>query len=207
MQANALVELLLNLVGNAGFYVLVLLIGLSIWATAIIIERLLYFRAVVPPIADGIDAVRQRLLETMPEAADVPELGRLGNLYQAIATGNLSLPAVDARLQDAAGRLKRDLMRGANILGTLGANAPFIGLLGTVFGIIQAFRDLAETTGKGADAVMGGIAEALVATGMGLLVAIPCVLFYNYFARRAQQIAEQVVEVGNWMAAEQHRDL
>lgn len=78
-------------------------------------------------------------------------------------------------------RLK--LERGLAFLGTLGNNAPFIGLFGTVLGIIRAFRDLATNTIEGSSAVMAGIAEALVATAVGLLVALPAVAIYNVFQR------------------------
>ena len=71
-------------------------------------------------------------------------------------------------------------------LGTLGNNAPFIGLFGTVLGIIRAFHDLAANTAQGAQAVMAGIAEALVATAVGLLVALPAVAAYNAFARHVE---------------------
>ena len=71
-------------------------------------------------------------------------------------------------------------------LGTLGNNAPFVGLFGTVLGIIRAFHDLAGNTMQGTQAVMSGIAEALVATGVGLLVALPAVATYNTFVRRVE---------------------
>ncbi|HEY4059710.1 MAG TPA: MotA/TolQ/ExbB proton channel family protein, partial [Kofleriaceae bacterium] len=71
-------------------------------------------------------------------------------------------------------------------LGTLGNNAPFIGLFGTVLGIIRAFSDLAAGGGQGTTAVMAGIAESLVATGVGLLVALPAVASYNAFIRRIE---------------------
>ena len=71
-------------------------------------------------------------------------------------------------------------------LGTLGNNAPFVGLFGTVLGIIRAFHDLAGNSAQGTQAVMSGIAEALVATGVGLLVALPAVATYNFFIRRVE---------------------
>ena len=67
------------------------------------------------------------------------------------------------------------------VLGTLGSNAPFIGLFGTVLGIIKAFNDLALAGTSGPTVVMRGVSEALVATAVGLLIAIPCVATYNYF--------------------------
>lgn len=89
-------------------------------------------------------------------------------------------------------RLKME--RGLAYLGTLGNNAPFIGLFGTVLGIIRAFRDLSANTIEGSAAVMAGIAEALVATAVGLLVALPAVAIFNAFQRaiRAQVVASDV---------------
>ena len=69
-------------------------------------------------------------------------------------------------------------------MGSTGSNAPFIGLFGTVLGIIKAFADLANATDEAASSVMAGISEALVATAIGLLVAIPAVVLYNYFKQR-----------------------
>ena len=78
---------------------------------------------------------------------------------------------------------RQNLDRGLVVLGTLGNNAPFIGLFGTVIGIIQAFADLAANPAGGPSVVMAGISEALVATAVGLLVAIPAVIAYNAFGR------------------------
>jgi biopolymer transport protein ExbB len=78
------------------------------------------------------------------------------------------------------------------ILGTLGNNAPFIGLFGTVLGIIKAFHDLAITANPNPSVVMAGVSEALVATAVGLLVAIPAVMAYNYFQRRVKEFSTQM---------------
>jgi biopolymer transport protein ExbB len=77
------------------------------------------------------------------------------------------------------------------VLGTIGNNAPFIGLLGTVMGIIKAFHDLAMTTVQGPQTVMAGISEALVATAVGLFVAIPAVVFYNWLQGRSQLLLDE----------------
>ena len=79
------------------------------------------------------------------------------------------------------------LERTVPFLATTGSTAPFIGLFGTVLGIIKAFRDLSLETRAGASAVMAGISEALVATAIGLLVAIPAVVAYNYLQRQVKQ--------------------
>jgi biopolymer transport protein ExbB len=94
----------------------------------------------------------------------------------------------DDSLSIAVSEEKLDLDRRIAILGTLGSNAPFIGLFGTVLGIIHAFHSLAQNTKGGPGAVMSGISEALVATALGLFVAIPAVAAYNYFVRYIKKI-------------------
>jgi biopolymer transport protein ExbB/biopolymer transport protein TolQ len=97
---------------------------------------------------------------------------------------------------------RRELERGMTLLGTLGNNAPFIGLFGTVIGVIVAFADLAEGTSKVAmDKVMGGIAEALVATGVGLFVAIPAVVAYNIFQKKIADIEDNVSSTSKRLCA------
>ncbi|MFH1129981.1 MAG: MotA/TolQ/ExbB proton channel family protein, partial [Pseudomonadota bacterium] len=99
------------------------------------------------------------------------------------------------------------LERRLTFLGTLGNNAPFIGLLGTVLGIIRAFHELSLGDKKGASAVMAGISEALVATAIGLFVAIPAVIAFNYFQRQVDRtlstteaLAQSILawQVSNW---------
>ncbi len=87
------------------------------------------------------------------------------------------------------------------VLSTLGNNAPFIGLLGTVLGIMKAFRDLAGAADAGPQVVMKGISEALVATAMGLGVAIPCVMLFNYFSSVIKRKLSNSEEVTNIIVA------
>ncbi len=84
------------------------------------------------------------------------------------------------------------LKRGLSILATVGATAPFVGLLGTVFGIINAFVGMATSGGAGIGAISAGIAEALIATGFGLIVAIPAVWFYNYFTTKLDNLTAEM---------------
>ncbi len=84
--------------------------------------------------------------------------------------------------------LKLTLEKRLGILATFGNNAPFIGLFGTVLGVIKAFYDLAVSSDFGIKVVMQGISEALVATAMGLFVAIPSVIAYNYFVRKIKTL-------------------
>ena len=78
------------------------------------------------------------------------------------------------------------------ILGTIASTAPFVGLFGTVVGIIRAFQDIAANAGGGPEVVSAGIAEALITTAFGLLVAIPAVIAYNYFVHRNQRMADEI---------------
>ena len=110
--------------------------------------------------------------------------------YQQEAGGNLSredlVDTVRRAIQRASALTANDLKKGVAALATIGATAPFVGLLGTVLGIITAFQGIAATGSGGLGAVSAGIAEALVETALGLLVAIPAVWFYNYLTGRIE---------------------
>ena len=105
----------------------------------------------------------------------------------------------------AYARAKSGDVAGAKLfLGTLGNNAPFIGLLGTVLGIVTAFRELGNTqagASSGMGNVMGGIAEALVATAIGILVALPAVIAYNVFQKKAVDVEDNAGALGNIVLA------
>ena len=85
-----------------------------------------------------------------------------------------------------------ELERYLNFMATLGSNAPYIGLLGTVLGIMKAFHDLSVSSEAGQQTVMAGISAALVATAAGLFVAIPAVLAYNYFSKQSKSILQNL---------------
>jgi biopolymer transport protein ExbB/TolQ len=110
--------------------------------------------------------------------------------FQQEAGGNLSredlVDTVRRAIQRASALTANDLKKGIAALATIGATAPFVGLLGTVVGIITAFQGIAATGSGGLGAVSAGIAEALVETALGLLVAIPAVWFYNYLTGRIE---------------------
>lgn len=92
--------------------------------------------------------------------------------------------------------LSADLKKNLGILATIGATAPFVGLLGTVIGIVNSFQGIAQSGGGGLEAVSAGIAEALIATAIGLLAAIPAVWLYNYFTARLEQIFSGLAYTG-----------
>jgi biopolymer transport protein ExbB/biopolymer transport protein TolQ len=110
--------------------------------------------------------------------------------FQQEAASNLSredlVDTVRRAIQRAAALTANDLKKGVAALATIGATAPFVGLLGTVVGIITAFQGIAATGSGGIGAVSAGIAEALVETALGLVVAIPAVWFYNYLSGRIE---------------------
>ena len=110
--------------------------------------------------------------------------------FQQESGGSLSredlLDTVRRAIQRATALTANDLKKGVSSLATIGATAPFVGLLGTVVGIITAFQGIAATGSGGLGAVSAGISEALVETALGLVVAIPAVWFYNYLTGRIE---------------------
>ncbi len=167
-------------------WVLYLLLLLSIISVAITIERLLHFYGQRLDLSALVGELERRLTAGDLDGAralvggerHVAVIVRRG--LDALGRGAAAVEEVTA----SATQIERlSMERGLAFLGTLGNNAPFIGLFGTVLGIIRAFRDLATNTIEGSSAVMAGIAEALVATAVGLLVALPAVAVFNAFQR------------------------
>jgi biopolymer transport protein ExbB len=156
--------------GGAG-WVLWLLIALSVISLAISLERLWYFRT-----------------HRVQKATLLADMQALLRERASIDREGLAPPRADvaAAAEGAKAREKLRLERNLAFLATLGSNAPFVGLFGTVLGIIKAFHDLAGSQAGGPSVVMAGISEALVATAVGLMVAIPAVAAYNYFNRRVR---------------------
>jgi len=103
-----------------------------------------------------------------------------------------SCELVTSTLEHSKVEVLIDLKRGLGMLATIGSTAPFIGLFGTVVGIINAFRGIAATGSGGMAAVSGGIAEALVATALGIFVAIPAVVAFNHFLGRLERFQVEV---------------
>ena len=177
-------------------WVLWLLVVLSVWSVYVMLERALFFRSV-----SGSDtAARRGLLDALTErdyerARELVANSRgtggrmVAEMLRHVGSGET---AIEAAMNSVRPGEKIRLEHHLSYLGTLGANAPFIGLFGTVLGIIKAFKDLAEVGlqpgGDSSTAVMAGISEALVATAVGLLVAIPAVVAYNYFQRRVKRM-------------------
>jgi biopolymer transport protein ExbB len=181
-------------------WVLWLLLCLSVLSVTIMVERAFFLRA-----RGNADAL----------AHELAGLLKTGDLHAARATiaGQTAPAALVARaglenytrgpeatgeaMAAAKARIRVDMEKNLGVLGTLGNNAPFIGLFGTVLGIIKAFADLSKNQGGGANAVMAGISEALVATAVGLMVAIPAVIAFNYFQSKVRKTLARVDAVAH----------
>ncbi|MSP91641.1 MAG: MotA/TolQ/ExbB proton channel family protein [Myxococcales bacterium] len=175
-------------------WVLYLLIILSVLSVAVIIERAVFLWRNRVPVA----ALQPRLLAALDQgtqAALAVLAGHQGMAARVVHAGVSEMhrgPAAVGEIMAAVIATERKRYdRFLNFLGTLGANAPFIGLLGTVIGIMGAFADLkvqVDTVGSSRSAmIMGSISEALVATAVGLFVAIPAVVAYNQFRTRVKR--------------------
>jgi biopolymer transport protein ExbB len=190
---------LLSLTNLGAEWVLWLLVGLSIVSVGIMIERALFFSA--RRLRD-VDGVAGRLLAGDLAGARGAVEGKPGmeaEVVRAVVAHAAKGP--DAVSEVVSGTLERariDYERRLAFLGTLGNNAPFIGLFGTVLGIIQAFFSLAQNPGAGgAGTVMAGISEALIATAVGLFVALPAVVAYNLFQRGLRRAAQRANALGH----------
>ena len=168
-------------------WVMWLLVGLSVISLAIILERIYFFSVT----RDDIDKLRTDLLAKLRggqlgEAQKVVQKSRSFEAMLAAAALDSADDGVEAATERVSGEqqvARLHMERNLAFLGTVGANAPFIGLLGTVIGIIRAFHSLEESQGKITGHLMDDIGEALVATAIGILVAIPAVAAFNYFQR------------------------
>ena len=171
-------------------WVLWLLVFLSVASVAVILERLIYFFS-HGARADG--ELLEDLREGRFDAARARVEGKGGLLAATVQAGiaheGKGPEAVEAVMASASAHAKGGYDRFMVFLGTLGSNAPFVGLFGTVLGIIRAFADLAGSSEGGANVVMAGISEALVATAVGIGVAIPAVVAFNYFSRWLKHLA------------------
>jgi len=194
---------LLALTNLGAEWVLWLLVGLSIGSVGVMIERAAFFLA--RRLRDA-DDVHRRLLggDLAGAAAALGEREGLEAEVVRAAAANAARGPQAVREVIAAtierGRLEYE--RRLAFLGTLGNNAPFVGLFGTVLGIIRAFFDLARNpAAAGSGTVMAGISEALVATAVGLFVALPAVVAYNQFQRVLRRAIQRATALGHLAVA------
>jgi biopolymer transport protein ExbB len=195
-----------ELIGNVGLFgaaVMLSLALLSIVSIGVIVDKHKRFRAasrqsqIFKPVFakflhggevhELIDAVRKH------ENSHVAQVVSAGILeYDGVRkTGGdpvASLELVTSALEDAKAETMIQMKRGLGFLATIGSTAPFIGLFGTVVGIVNAFRSIAATGSGGMSVVSGGMAEALVSTALGIFVAIPAVVAFNHFTGKLENV-------------------
>lgn len=176
-------------------WVLYLLILLSVISFAVILERVAFyrkatqglqsFRAEVRKSAEdgNWDRIAVSARERVNERSDLETEMALALVQHKRKAPSEILTEV---AQDSVERRRLSWEKNLAVLATIGSNAPFVGLFGTVLGIIKAFKDLSAQSASGAQAVSSGISEALVATAVGLLVAIPAVVAFNLFSRKVR---------------------
>lgn len=178
---------------HAGGFTMYVLILCSILSMAVIIERLWYFkrRSTVSRI-DLLEQIRKDSKSNKHSAA-IDFCKNTDTPCAKVALAGLNLHGHDEKM--IANAMEREitietvkLERFTSIVGTIGGTAVYIGLFGTVLGIIRAFHDVSKAASGGMDVVTAGISEALVCTAAGLLVAIPAVVSYNYFVRKVDNV-------------------
>jgi biopolymer transport protein ExbB/TolQ len=201
-----LVKYLLKIAMLGSEWVMYLLIVLSIASIAVMVERALYFRK----YGKGGDALGDALCDLLEQGDRAAAEGLLrrhaaieaGVLLSALRWSTGGPDALSAAIDGEMQKRRKELESGMTLLGTLGSNAPFVGLLGTVIGVIVAFADLAEGSSKvQMDKVMGGIAEALIATAVGLFVAIPAVVAYNFFQKKIADVEDNLASINKRLCA------
>lgn len=191
-------------------WVLWLLVGLSVLCIAIAIERAIYFLQNTAPRAGFEDALTNFLGGGDRKVLEGRLRGMKGFEPRIILAGLAAAEKNTAAAEDAmAGTVTFErlrLERGLIVIGTVASNAPYVGLFGTVLGIIQAFHDLSLGSEDSAMAVMAGISEALVSTAVGLMVAIPAVVMYNYFNRRLKDVIGRAESIGQLVVSRLTQD-
>jgi len=185
-------------------WIMWLLVALSVGGVAVALERAIYLIRT----SENVRKLKQQILGLL-RTGDVEEarkqLSRSPSHVASIIAAGLEDPgdgteAAEERMNGATQLAKLRMEKRLAFLGTLGSNAPFIGLLGTVIGIIRAFHSLNDAAGKVTQGLMAEVGEALVATAIGILVALPAIAFFNFFQRiikarlaRAQAFGNEVL--------------
>jgi biopolymer transport protein ExbB/biopolymer transport protein TolQ len=180
--------------------VVIILFVMSAWSVGIMIDRALMYSAARKQSRVFVQQVAGALKDNkLDEAISIAERNKKSHIAKVVATGLSEFQAASAQVPDeevieAAKRgLERsvaivhaEMKRGLSGLATIGSTAPFVGLFGTVMGIINAIKGSSTQKATGLSAVAGGISEALVTTALGLLVAVPAVWTFNYFTNKVE---------------------
>src|SRR5690348_17178293 len=189
--------------------VVIILFIMSAWSIGVMIDRLIAYNGARGQSRQFAPAVAGALREgKLDEAIKIADRYSKSHLAKVVVAGlqefrahqmssDISGEEIEASrraLERAEAIVHAELKRGISSLATIGSTAPFVGLFGTVVGIINAFKGISSEKSTGLGAVAGGISEALVTTAVGLFVAIPAVWMYNYFSGRIEAFD---VEMGN----------
>ena len=171
----------------------------SVWSLAVMIDRYLYFTAARKQSREFAPKVAGALKESkLEEAIKIADRNKKSHLAEVVTAGLQEFRASSGQATEdtiaSAGRaldraeaiVHAKLKRGLSVLATIGSTAPFVGLFGTVVGILHAFDAIATQKIAGIGSVAGGISEALVTTAFGLLVAVPAVMAFNYLTGRVE---------------------
>ncbi len=171
----------------------------SIWSLAVMIDRVIYFNAARKQSREFAPKVAGALKDAkLDEAIKIADRNKKSHLAEVVTAGlqefraaggvatEESIASSGRALERSEAIVHAKLKKGLSVLATIGSTAPFVGLLGTVIGILNAFQAIATQKTSGIGAVAGGISEALVTTAFGLLVAIPAVMAFNYFTGRVE---------------------
>src|ERR671922_1038598 len=201
---------LIELWGHMGWFakgIVFIMLGMSIWSLTVMIQKWWNLRKAQAETRKFAPEFSQFLEEdNLTEAIKLAESykkshvarvlgGALGEVRPLIQDGSVTV----ADINSAERAVERNMMleitnlkRGLAVLATVGATAPFVGLLGTTMGIVNAFTGMAATGSGGLAAIGGGIAEALITTAFGLFVAIPAVWAYNYFTTKIDNLTVEM---------------
>ena len=207
-SAFTITEMVKNL-GWVALTVIVILLIMSMYSIAIMVERFLTYSAAKKQSREFAPRVAQALKnDRIEEAINISDKHKKSHLAMVVNAGLQEFRAHDASsdisgdeieaskraLQRAIAIKSAEFKRGLSGLATIGSTAPFVGLFGTVFGIINAFTGMKSAESAGIGAVAGGIAEALLTTALGLAVAVPAVWLFNYFTGKVDGF---IIEMDN----------
>ena len=198
-----------NQMGTPAKLVVVALFIMSAWSIGVMIDRLMAYSAARKQSRQFAPAVAGALREgKLDEAVKIADRYKKSHLAKVVVAGlqefqahqisseipGEEIEASKRALERAEAIVHAELKRGISGLATIGSTAPFVGLFGTVVGIVNAFKSISTEKSTGLGAVAGGISEALVTTAIGLFVTIPAVWMFNYFTGKIESFD---VEMGN----------
>lgn len=181
--------------------VLLLLVGLSIWSISIMIDRKRFLKSQISE--DSFLQIKKMLNDKKMSFQQLTQNDFFTSAFKSAESHShqfKNTESIDRAISSFIKEERGSLEKGLPVLATLGANAPFIGLFGTVLGIIRSFAYLGSQSGS--TAVMTGVSQALYATAVGLLVAIPAVVAYNNFSNQIKRAIQRTESLRDLLIAQ-----